>query len=348
MQAVTLDDTLEAFAAGENRLRADAASTLRALAATAVRMRTRIALGMLEGPIATETAVHGDGDVQKQLDIDADTAFLTAARNSPIAYYASEEREAPLTLNPSAGLALAIDPLDGSSNIDANAAMGTIFSLLPARGARSDRPDDCFLQPGSRQLAAGLFLYGPQLSMMLTLGQGVQAFVYSSRTGAFMRTHDSITIPPEAKEYAINASNWRHWDEGVRLYVEDCLAGSRGPRGRDFNTRWIAAVAGDAQRILSRGGVFLYPGDARPGYADGRLRLLYEAHPLAFLIEQAGGGATDGVRRILDIGPATLHERTPLVFGAVEEVAYIARCLSEPSAIADRSPLFGHRGLFRA
>jgi fructose-1,6-bisphosphatase I len=229
--------------------------------------------------------------------------------------------------------------------------IGTIFSLLPAlpaTGAPGENPAALFLQPGSNQIGAGFFIYGPQLALVLSLGSGTHAFVHSSRLGAFVQAHESLAIPPRTQEFAVNASNYRLWDEAVRLYIDDCLKGQDGPREKDFNMRWIASLVAECYRILIRGGVFLYPSDQRKGYGQGRLRLVYEANPIAYLIEQAGGGATNALERILDIQPEGLHQRVPLVFGSAREVARIARYHTEPSMIAERSPLFGHRGLFRA
>lgn len=205
-----------------------------------------------------------------------------------------------------------------------------------------------FLKKGSGQIAAGFFIYGPQLGLVLTFGSGTRAFVFSQRLGSFVQARKSIAIAPDTNEFAINASNYRHWDEPVRLYVDDCLTGAEGPREKDFNMRWIASLVAEVQRILMRGGVFLYPRDGRKGYGQGRLRLIYEANPIAFVVEQAGGAATNGADRILDILPTDVHQRTPLVFGSAKEVAKIVRYHTDPSSIGVRHPLFGHRGLFRA
>lgn len=204
------------------------------------------------------------------------------------------------------------------------------------------------MQPGTSLLGAGFFIYGPQLALVLSIGSGTHVFVQSTRLGTFVQAYESRIVPARAHEFAINAANYRHWDEAVRLYVDDCLKGSEGPRERDFNMRWIASLVADCYRILMRGGVFLYPGDRRRGYGHGRLRLVYEANPIAYLIEQAGGSATDTIDRILEIQPQSLHQRVPLVFGSSREVARIARYHTDPSSIGERSPLFGNRGLFRA
>ncbi len=269
-------------------------------------------------------------------------------RHAPVGLYASEELELPIMVNKDAPLAVAIDPLDGSSNIETNVSIGTIFSILPALGVQGDNPAATFFQPGRNQLAAGFFIYGPQLALVLSVGSGTHVFVFSTRMGTFVQLHESRIIAPRTSEFAINTANYRHWNEAVRLYVDDCLKGSEGPRERDFNMRWIASLVADTYRILMRGGVFLYPADKRKGYAHGRLRLVYEANPIAYLIEQAGGSATDSLERILDLVPEDLHQRVPLVFGSSREVARIGRYHTDPSNIGERHPLFGNRGLFRA
>jgi len=293
---------------------------------------------------AVETGVNPDGDKQVKLDVVADDIFLEAARRSPVAFYASEERQDPVEIDPARPLALAVDPLDGSSNVDLNLSFGTIFSILPAGTAG---PMPAFLQPGHRQLAAGLIVYGPQLSLVLSLGVGTHFFSFSGAAGEFLMVREAAQIPAEAREFAINASNYRHWDESVRLYYDDCVRGVHGPRAQDFNMRWLASMVVEAYRILNRGGVFLYPADKRPGYGRGRLRLIYEANPVAMLMEQAGGLATDGVQPILSLTAESLHQRTPLIFGSGREVAKLTRYHTEPSAIEERAPLFGNRGLFR-
>jgi fructose-1,6-bisphosphatase I len=239
---------------------------------------------------------------------------------------------------------VAVDPLDGSSNIDTNISIGSIFSILPTKGDATQT----FQQPGSEQIAAGFFIYGPQVALALTLGDGTAIFVYSERRNAFILAYERARIDADAKEFAINMSNYRHWDESMRTYVDDCLSGQTGPREKDFNMRWIASLVAEAYRIFIRGGVFIYPRDNRKGYNQGRLRLIYEANPIALLVEQAGGRAIDGENRILDIHPTTLHQRVPLIFGSAGEVRKIARYHADPSRLAIRHPLFSNRGLFRA
>ncbi|MEO3998308.1 class 1 fructose-bisphosphatase [Mesorhizobium sp. CAU 1732] len=351
MTAPTLDAFLNSYVRNEDESRSAVAATVRKLAEAAVKVRHTISHGALGAAFAGTRGGNAGGDVQKDLDVFADDIFLDAMRHAPVALYASEELEQPVLLDGSAPLAVAIDPLDGSSNIDANLSIGTIFSLLPAlpaTGAPDGNPAAAFLQAGVNQLGAGFFVYGPQLALVLSLGSGTHVFVFSARLGTFIQAYESRIIPPRAQEFAVNASNYRHWDEAVRLYVDDCLQGSEGPRGKNFNMRWIACLVADCYRILIRGGVYLYPGDRRRGYHQGRLRLVYEANPIAFLIEQAGGVATDTVDRILEIEPEHLHQRIPLVFGSAREVERIARYHVEPSTIGERAPLFGNRGLFRA
>lgn len=343
MSVSTLDAYLNSVSQEPRNGNSSLGNVIRRLADAATRLRTLISQPSALALGATSGTRNSDGDVQRQLDISADEEFLAAAREAGVRHYCSEELEGAVDLNGESALALSIDPLDGSSNIDANVSIGTIFSILPAR----DEPAASFLQPGRNQLAAGFFIYGPQFALALTLGGGTRIFVHSSRLGTFVEIA-RLSIPERTQEFAINASNYRHWDEAVRLYVDDCLKGASGPREKDFNMRWIASLAAEAFRILTRGGVFLYPGDARKGYARGRLRLVYEANPIGMLIEQAGGAATDGISPILDIEPSALHQRTPLVFGSSREVERIARYHADPSVIAERSPLFGHRGLFRA
>nr|WP_281502890.1 class 1 fructose-bisphosphatase [Ancylobacter crimeensis] len=329
--------------AGADSLRQGVAESVHALAGAAVKIAELIAAGPLAGEMAKVRGYHEEGgDSQKELDAIADGLVLEALRLAPVAVFGSEEAEEPVALSPSGMLAIAVDPLDGSSNIDTNISVGTIFSILPFTGPNS------LIQPGNRQLAAGFFVYGPQTSLVLTVGEGTQIFVHDRLSKKFLLANERVSIAAETNEYAINGSNARHWDNAVRCYIEDCQAGADGPRGKDFNTRWVASMVAEAYRILARGGVYLYPGDARKGYAKGRLRLVYEANPIAFVMEQADGRATDGSRRILDIIPSKLHQRIPLVFGSRGEVERIARYQIGSADLPERAPLFGKRGLLRA
>ncbi|MFC0339764.1 class 1 fructose-bisphosphatase [Paracoccus niistensis] len=313
---------------------------IRHIAHVARDLSKRIARGPLEGHGAT-LGENSDGDTQKALDLIADEAFAAALTGSPVRWYASEEREDVAALNPAGALALAIDPLDGSSNIDVNVSIGTIFSILPA----ASDPLASFLRPGTDQLAAGYVIYGPQTALVLTVGKGTSLHVLDPETGRFELVTAQLEIPAASSEFAINVSNYRHWGAPVRAYIDDCLAGDTGPRAKNFNMRWIASLVAETHRIVSRGGIFLYPADARPGYERGRLRHVYECAPIALLIEQAGGAATDGCDRILDRVPQSLHERTPFVFGTADKVHRVAAYHDLPHE--EVAALFGRRGLFR-
>ncbi|MEA1832026.1 class 1 fructose-bisphosphatase [Methylobacterium durans] len=339
-----LDACLAQAVAGDGSL-TDVAAVVAAIAGAAIDISEVIGRGALGGDLAATGAQNSDGDVQKALDVIAHQRVTEALQAAPVAEVASEEAEDVMRLNPGAPLAVAIDPLDGSSNIGVNMAVGTIFGIRPAvPGATGP---ESFTSPGTAQRAAGFVTYGPATALVLTLGHGTQVFVLDRAERAFRLTHPSLDVPVAAKEFAINASNGRHWDTPIRAFIEDCLRGADGPRDKDFNMRWLGSLVADAQRVLMRGGVFLYPGDNRKGYAQGRLRLLYEAAPIAMLMEQAGAGATDGERRILDIEATGIHERVPLVFGSQEEVACVAKYFGGRNHAAGRSPLFGQRGLMR-
>lgn len=321
------------------------AETVTAIARAAAEAAAQIGLG----PLAEEAMPKGgsknsDGDVQKALDLLTDRLFTEALASAPVAVVVSEELEQPKRLKDGAPLVVAIDPLDGSSNIDANVSIGTIFSILPAiDGAKSDA--DHFMQPGRNQRGAGFVVYGPQTILVLSIGGPTTGFILDPRNGTFVRMAKELKIPEDSHEYAINTSNYRHWDVAVRAYIDDCHLGEEGRFSRKHNMRWIASMVADAYRIFTRGGVFLYPSDDRKGYQAGRLRLLYEVSPVAFLVEHAGGKATDGLKRILDIVPSDVHERSPLVFGSAQVVDAIVEYHSDPKLISNRSPLFQQRGL---
>jgi fructose-1,6-bisphosphatase I len=245
-------------------------------------------------------------------------------------------------MDPQGRLALAIDPLDGSSNIDVNVSIGTIFSIYDA----AESAGVSFLRPVQEQRAAGYVICGPQVAMLLTWGQGVLHFILDPETGQFVLVNKALTIPGQSSEFAINASNYRHWVAPVRAYIDDCLAGEAGPRAKNFNMRWVASLVAETHRILTRGGIFLYPSDSRDGYQNGRLRMLYECAPIAFLVEQAGGRATDGSDPILKKTVTDLHGRTPFVFGSPTKVDRVTAYHDLPTT--EVSALFGTRGLFRA
>ncbi len=265
---------------------------------------------------AAQGSTNADGDTQKALDVICDDIVAAALATAGVAAYLSEERVDPVPLADEGLVIVACDPLDGSSNIDTNLSIGTIFSILPA----TEGP----LQPGRSQLASGFFVYGPQTTLLLTLGEGVHAFQMGA-SGVFHQLDWVVSIATETSEFAINAANSRFWDAPAAAYVADCVAGADGPRGRDFNMRWLGSLVADSWRIFRRGGVFLYPGDRRAGYEQGRLRLVYEAAPVAFLVEQAGGRATDGTRAIMDIVPDHLHQRVPFFFGSCNEIDEMVR-----------------------
>jgi fructose-1,6-bisphosphatase I len=307
-----------------------------------------IGRGPLAGALGAELGTNIDGDVQRELDVRANALLIAALQSAPVAAIASEELDEPLICQESAPLIVALDPLDGSSNIDTDISIGTIFSILRAPANAGGGAAHAFLQPGSRQEAAGYVIYGPQCALVLTVGKGTHIFTLDRASGEFRLTKPAVQIPASTREYAINASNQRHWSEEIRAYFADCVEGADGPRGKDFNMRWIASLVAECHRILARGGVFLYPADARKGYQQGRLRLLYEANPIALLIEQAGGKAIDGQNPILEIAGTALHQRTPLIFGSRSEVEFIGRYVAGRHALSERAPLFGYRGLFRA
>jgi fructose-1,6-bisphosphatase I len=220
---------------------------------------------------------------------------------------------------------LMFDPLDGSSNIEVNVSIGTIFSVLKKISTNQAVSEQDFLQPGTQQVAAGYCIYGPQTTLVLTVGDGVAMFTLDREQGSFVLTQENIKIPEDTKEFAINMSNMRHWDAPVKRYVDECLAGKEGPRGKDFNMRWIASMVADVHRILTRGGIFMYPWDKREPEKPGKLRLMYEANPMGWLVEQAGGAATNGHQRILEVNPTQLHQRVSVILGSKNEVERVTR-----------------------
>jgi fructose-1,6-bisphosphatase I len=344
---VSLREHLAAALADNGSMRAAAAESVLALAGAAVRIARLLNDGPLAGNLAEVVVDEGFGDAQKYLDLHTNEVVIEALRDAPVAWLGSEEMEHPMALTEGGKVVVAVDPLDGSSNIDTNAPVGTIFSILPMPAPSVSDPLAAFLQQGTEQLAAGYVIYGPHVALVLTMGKGTQRFILDRSRDEFVLQTEQVSIPEDTCEYAINASNYRHWDEPIRHYVEDCLRGEDGPRGMNCNTRWLGSMVGDAYRIMARGGVYLYPSDARAGYARGRLRLLYEANPLAWLVEQAGGAATDGAQRMLEIIPTQLHQRVPLVFGSRLEVERIRDVYSDARFEGENSPLFGPRSLFR-
>jgi fructose-1,6-bisphosphatase I len=283
--------------------------------------------GALGEVLGTAQSENVQGEVQKKLDIISNDILLEANEwGGHLAAMASEEMETihPIPNRyPMGEYLLLFDPLDGSSNIDVNVSIGTIFSVLKAADGMQSPTEADFLQPGSKQVVAGYAVYGPQTVLVLTTGNGVQCFTLDREMGSWVMTQRNMQIPADTKEFAINASNARHWHPPVKRYVDEMLAGTTGPRAKDFNMRWIASMVADVHRILNRGGIFMYPADAREPDKPGKLRLMYEANPMAFIVEQAGGAATDGQQRILDIQPQKLHQRVPVFLGSKNEVELV-------------------------
>lgn len=313
----------------------------------------RIATGALTGVIGKAGAVNVQGEQQQKLDVVANDIFLSANEwTGNVAGMASEELDDPYQIPgeyPRGKYLLTFDPLDGSSNIDVNVSVGSIFSILRAPVAGEDPAVEDFLQHGTEQIAAGYAVYGPATVLVITVGRGVHAFTLDPVLGEFFLTEQGVTVPQSTSEYAVNSSNRRFWEPAVLRYVDECLQGVNGPRGRDFNMRWVASLVAETHRILTRGGVFLYPRDSKDPSKAGRLRLLYEANPIAMLIEQAGGRATTGYDRVLDVQPTDLHQRIGFIFGSCEEVERIERYHAEPTEEpVDAHPFYGIRGLFRA
>ncbi|MFN6407258.1 MAG: class 1 fructose-bisphosphatase [Limnohabitans sp.] len=285
--------------------------------------------GALGGMLGSADSENVQGEVQKKLDIIANEVLLEANEwGGHLAAMASEEMDSIYLVPnryPQGEYLLLFDPLDGSSNIDVNVSIGTIFSVLKKPEGSQGVTESDFLQPGKNQVAAGYCVYGPQTTLVLTVGDGVVMFTLDREQGSFVLTQENVQVPADTKEFAINMSNMRHWDEPVRRYIDECLQGKDGPRGKDFNMRWIASMVADVHRILTRGGVFMYPWDKREPHKAGKLRLLYEANPMSWLIEQAGGASTNGRQRILDLQPELLHERVSVVLGSKNEVERVTR-----------------------
>jgi len=277
-----------------------------------------VARGALAGVLGSAGTGNVQGEEQKQLDVLAnDELMAMATACGVVAAAASEEEEDARVMKAGAPFLLLFDPLDGSSNIDVNVSIGTIFSILPAKAGEGAAP---FLQPGRNQVAAGYCVYGPQTTLVLSLGKGVAAFTHDPSNGQWVQTSADIKVPVKTKEFSINMSNMRHWADPVRSYIDECLAGDAGPCGKNYNMRWIASMVADVHRILTRGGVFMYPWDKREPGKPGKLRLMYEANPMSMLIEQAGGKSFDGKQQILDVQPTGLHQRVSVMLGSKEEV----------------------------
>ncbi len=347
--------TLAQYLIEERRNHPEASGDLNSLilgiALACKKISRRVAHGSLAGVLGDHGTVNVQGEVQKKLDVVSNDIFTRAGEwCGVLAGMASEEIEAPIAIPeryPRGKYLLLFDPLDGSSNIDVNVSVGSIFSIqrTPNPGQHATVAD--FLQCGSEQVFAGYAIYGPSTMLVISVGNGTHGFTLDPELGEFILTHPGIAVPAVTGEFAINMSNSRFWEPAVKRYVDECLAGKVGPRGRDFNMRWVASLVAEAHRVLMRGGVFLYPRGTRDPKTPSKLRLLYEASPISFLIEQAGGRASTGRERLLDVVPKELHERVGLIFGSSDEVDRIERYHRDHNLRDYDAPLFGARGLFR-
>jgi fructose-1,6-bisphosphatase I len=294
---------------------------LMAVANTCNTLSHEVAQGALIGLLGSAGTGNVQGEVQQKLDVIANDLLIEGVQEcKALAGLASEEMELPMPVQGTGDYLLLFDPLDGSSNIDVNVSIGTIFSILHKQNPTAPLQNSDFLLSGRHQAAAGYVVYGPQTTMALTLGDGVVMFTLDKTIGQFVLIKDSVEIAHSTKEFAINMSNMRHWAQPVQRYVQECLDGVTGARQKDFNMRWIASMVADVHRVLSRGGVFMYPWDQREPNKPGKLRLMYEANPMSFLVEQAGGASSNGTQVIMDIQPQDLHERVSVMLGSKEEV----------------------------
>lgn len=289
--------------------------------------------GALVGVLGSAGTENVQGEAQKKLDVISNEVMLRCNEwTGHFAGLASEEMDDPYTIPdryPRGKYLMLFDPLDGSSNIDVNISVGTIFSILRAPAGKKDVTTADFLQPGTQQVCAGYALYGPSTMLVLTTGNGVNGFTLDRNIGEFMLTHPTMSIPADTKEFAINMSNMRFWEKPVKRYIDECLAGKTGSRGKDFNMRWVASMVAEVHRILTRGGVFMYPKDTKDPSKGGKLRLMYEANPMAMIVEQAGGACTTGRQRMLDIKPEDLHQRVPVILGSKNEVDLVTKYHTE-------------------
>lgn len=355
MTNITNQTTLAQYLVEESRanpaLTPDLVALLLDVAQACKTISRTVAYGLLGNAIGKTSDVNVQGETQMKLDVLADEIFMNRTEfGGHVSAIASEEQDHPVSVPahyPRGDYLLLYDPLDGSSNIDVNVSVGSIFSVLKApRPGEEARAGD-FLQSGNQQVAAGYALYGPSTKLILTVGNGVMGFTLDPFQGDFFLTRPNLAVPTTTSEFAVNASNGRFWETPVKRYVSECVAGVDGPRGRDFNMRWIASLVAEVHRVLIRGGVFLYPKDNKKPEKPGRLRLMYEANPMAMIMDQAGGKATTGYHPILDVQPTEIHQRVPFIFGSAEEVAVIEGYHRETEGEVFESPLFNSRGLFR-
>ncbi|MDY6943097.1 MAG: class 1 fructose-bisphosphatase [Pseudomonadota bacterium] len=328
-----MDDgkTLTAFLSEERKrnphVTEDLAGVVEDMARACKLIAHKVSRGALSNVLGSAGSQNIQGETQKKLDIIANDIVLQCHESTGrVAAMASEEMDSIYLLPIGArrgDYLLVFDPLDGSTNIDVNLSIGTIFSILPCpRGVNEPREED-FLQPGRNQVCAGYVVYGPSTVLVLSLGSGVHSFTLDRNIGEFIHCAGQIQIPKDTAEYAINSSNRRFWEPPIARYIDECKAGAAGPREKNFNMRWVGAMVADCHRVICRGGIFLYPRDTRDPNKPGKLRLLYEANPISYLFEQAGGECTTGYQSILDITPETLHQRVPVIVGSAHEVAQV-------------------------
>ena len=308
----------------KHHINADLRLLIEVVARACKSISIAVGQGALGGVLGSAGTENVQGEVQKKLDVLSNEILLEANEwGGHLAALASEEMDDPHPIPhryPKGEYLLVFDPLDGSSNIDVNISVGTIFSVLRCPSGVKEPDEKAFLQPGTKQVAAGYAVYGSSTMLVLTLGDGVYAFTLDRELGSFVLTGRNLTIPADTREFAINMSNLRHWEAPMRRYIDELLAGKTGPRGADFNMRWVASMVADVHRILTRGGIFIYPRDLKDKSKPGKLRLMYEANPMALIVEQAGGAATTGLVRILDVQPESLHQRVPVFLGSKNEI----------------------------
>ncbi|MBI2382710.1 MAG: class 1 fructose-bisphosphatase [Gammaproteobacteria bacterium] len=324
MKSISLTRFLIEEQRHQHHIGADLRLLIEVVARACKSISIAIGKGALDGVLGNAGTDNVQGEAQKKLDVLSNEILLEANEwGGHLAGLASEEMDGPHTIPteyPRGGYLLVFDPLDGSSNIDVNISVGTIFSVLRCPNGINGDEERAFLQPGAKQVAAGYTVYGPSTTLVLTVGSGVHMFTLDREVGSFVLTQRDVKIPADTKEFAINMSNQRFWEAPVHRYISECVAGKEGPRGKDFNMRWVASMVADVHRILTRGGIFMYPLDSKTKDKGGKLRLLYEANPMSFIVEQAGGAATTGRQRILDVPPTSLHQRVPVILGSKNEV----------------------------
>lgn len=306
---------------------------IRTLLAACKEISFRVSQGALAGVLGSTLSENVQGETQKKLDVISNQIIKdTLCESGYVKAMSSEEEEHVIPCDPDGKYLVSFDPLDGSSNTEINSLIGTIFSIFHAPQWMEPGDPSAFVQPGTQMVAAAYVLYGPSTMLAMTTGRGTHLYTLDKTHGGFLLTQANIQLPQQTAEYAINASNQRHWDTPMQRYVSELVAGKEGPRKKDYNMRWVAAMVGDIHRVLCRGGIFMYPADKRNPEQTGKLRLLYEANPMAFLIEQAGGKASTGERRIMEVVPTDIHQRVPVIMGSSEEVDYCLSCYEETKA----------------